>query len=71
MANMGAREKKSDREVWTMELVGLVCFFKIYSKQQQQQEQTITSMHSVCEQNEWNVLANNGLLFTTEQFTSD
>ena len=53
MANMGAREKKSDREVWTMELVGLVCFFKIYSKQQQQQqEQTITSMHSVCEQNE-------------------
>ena len=53
MANMGAREKKSDREVWTMELVGLVCFFKIYSKKQQQQEQTITSMHSVCEQNEW------------------
>lgn len=56
MANMGAREKKSDREVWTMELVGLVCFFKIYSKQQQQQqqEQTITSMQSVCEQNNLN-----------------
>ena len=51
MVNMGAREKQSDREVWTMELVGLVCFFKIFSKQQQQ-EQTITSMHSVCEQNE-------------------
>ena len=53
MANMGAHEKKSDREVWTLELVELVCFFKIYCKQQQQ-EQTITSMQSVCEQNDLN-----------------
>lgn len=49
---MGAHEKESDLAVWTMELV---FFFKIYCKQQQQkQKQTITSMHSVCEQNDLN-----------------
>ena len=53
MTNMGAHEKKSDLAVWTLELVELVCFFKIYCKQQQQ-EQTITSMQSVCEQNDLN-----------------
>ena len=53
MANMGAHEKESDLAVWTLELVELVCFFKIYCKQQQQ-KQTITSMHSVCEQNDRN-----------------
>ena len=52
MTNMGAHEKRSDLAVWTLELVELV-FFKIYCKQQQQ-EQTITSMQSVCEQNDLN-----------------
>ena len=52
MTNMEAHEKKSDLAVWTLELVELV-FFKIYCKQQQQ-EQTITSMQSVCEQNDLN-----------------
>ena len=33
---------------------GAGLFFKIYCKQQQQQEQTVTSMHSVCEQNDLN-----------------
>ena len=51
---MGVREKESDLAVWTLALVELVCFFKIYCKQQQQQEQTITSMHSVCEENDLN-----------------
>ena len=53
MTNMAAHEKKSDLAVWTLELVELVCFFKIYCKQQQP-EQTITSMQSVCEQNDLN-----------------
>ena len=53
MTNMGAHEKKSNLAVWTLELVELVCFFKFYCKQQQQ-EQTITSMQSVCEQNDLN-----------------
>ena len=52
MTNMGAHEKRSDLAVWTLELMELV-FFKIYCKQQQQ-EQTITSMQSVCEQNDLN-----------------
>ena len=41
MANMGAREKESDLAVWNLELVELVCFLKIYCKQQQKNKRSL------------------------------